>query len=231
MPLLLPRLDAAAPTGTQELGPDAEAPPSCVSEGAKYIVPGTLLAMTEEQAICLVPVEAIKSNIQLLRGRHVMLDEDLAKLYGVETRRLVEQVKRNSERFPEDFMFQMSKEEAVVLRSQSATSKPGRGGRRYAPYAFTELGVAMLSSVLRSERAVAVNIEIMRAFVEARRMAASHDRLARRLDDLERETSSKLGKHEKYFSAIFESLRQLTAPPPKAKRRVGFAPGEEEPVE
>ena len=188
--------------------------------------------MAERKSVALVPVEAIQRRILPLRNRQVMLDEDLAQLYGVETKRLVEQVKRNSERFPDDFMFQLTREGAAALRSQSATSKPGRGGRRSAPYAFTEQGVAMLSSVLRSERADAVNIEIMRAFVEVRRMAASHDELARRLDDLECEMSSKLGKHEKYFSAIFESLRQLTAASAaKPKRRVGFAPAEEKPSE
>jgi hypothetical protein len=114
----------------------------------------------------LIAAPAIEKRIFVIRERQVMLDEDLADLYGVETRRLVEQVKRNSERFPEDFMFQLSTDEAAALRSQIAISNVGRGGRRYAPYAFTEQGVAMLSSVLRSKTAIAVNIEIMRAFVE-----------------------------------------------------------------
>src|SRR5918999_2585500 len=123
---------------------------------------------SEEHGLELIPLPAIQKRILVVRERHVMLDEDLAELYGVETRRLIEQVKRNIERFPSDFMFQLSKEEAAALRSQSATSG-GRGGRRYAPYVFTEQGVAMLSGVLRSETAVTVNIAIMRAFVDLRR--------------------------------------------------------------
>lgn len=176
----------------------------------------------------LVPTPAIERQILVVRERHVMLDADLAELYGVETRRLIEQVKRNRERFPPDFMFQLTKDEASALRSQSAMSKQGRGGRRYAPYVFTEQGVAMLSSVLRSRRAVAVNIAIMRAFVELRRAAASYTAIARRLEDLERETNAKLGHHDKQFEAIFQALRQLIVPPRRPKRRVGFGPPEED---
>ncbi|HEU4393552.1 MAG TPA: ORF6N domain-containing protein [Solirubrobacterales bacterium] len=121
----------------------------------------------------LIAAPAIEKRIFVVRERQVMLDEDLADLYGVETKRLVQQVKRNRERFPGDFMFQLNKSEAEALRSQIATSNEGRGGRRYAPYVFTEQGVAMLSGVLRSDRAIAVNIEIMRAFVELRRVAGS----------------------------------------------------------
>src|ERR671914_1916402 len=139
-----------------------------------------------EQGLELIPLPAIQKRILVARERHVMLDEDLAELYGVETRRLIEQVKRNIERFPSDFMFQLSKEEAAALRSQSATSG-GRGGRRYAPYVFTEQGVAMLSGVLRSRTAVAVNIAIMRAFVDLRRAATSYAGLVKRLAELERE--------------------------------------------
>ena len=117
--------------------------------------------------------ERIERSILLIRGHKVMLDADLAELYGVETRALLQAVSRNQKRFPEDFMFQMAKEEYKLLRSQIVLSKKGRGGRRYLPYVFTEQGVAMLSSVLRSERAVQVNIEIMRAFVRLRRMLAS----------------------------------------------------------
>lgn len=158
-----------------------------------------------------------------------MLDEDLAALYGVETRRLTEQVKRNAQRFPPDFMFQMTKEEAAALRSQTATSEQGgRGGRRYAPYVFTEQGVAMLSGVLRSDRAVAVNIAIMRAFVELRRAAESYVKIERRLDDLERETVAKLGTHDKQLEAIFQALRQLISPPPSPRRRIGFAPADDD---
>ena len=168
---------------------------------------------------------AIQSRILVVRERQVMLDEDLAELYGVETKRLVERVKRNIERFPDDFMFQLTSEETAALRSQSATSK-GRGGRRYSPYAFTEQGVAMLSGVLRSRTAVRVNIEIMRAFVELRRAAMSYAGIERRLTELERESMDRLGRHDKQLADIFEALRQLISPPPRPKRRVGFGPPE-----
>lgn len=128
----------------------------------------------KQPSLELIAAPAIERRIFVIRDRQVMLDEDLADLYGVATKRLVEQVKRNLDRFPEDFMFQLTEDEATALRSQIATSKTGRGGRRYAPYVFTEQGVAMLSSVLRSDRAIAVNIEIMRAFVELRRAAISY---------------------------------------------------------
>ena len=154
----------------------------------------------------------------VVRGRQVMLDEDLADLYGVETKRLVEQVKRNLERFPEDFMFQLDKDEAAALRSQIATSNVGRGGRRYAPYVFTEQGVAMLSSVLRSKTAIAVNIEIMRAFVELRRVANSYAAIEKRLEQIERG----MGEHDEQLEQIFNALRQLIAPPPQPKRPIGF---------
>jgi phage regulator Rha-like protein len=130
----------------------------------------------------------------------------VAELYGVQTRRLVEQVKRNIDRFPSDFMFQLTKDEATALRSQSATSNDGHGGRRYAPYVFTEQGVAMLSGVLRSQKAVAVNIAIMRAFVELRRAATSYTAIETRLEDLERETEAKLPKAA---SRTWQSLSNL----------------------
>jgi len=152
-----------------------------------------------------------------------MLDSDLANLYGVETRRLVEQVKRNIDRFPEDFMFQLTRGEADDLRSQNAMPSGEHGGRRTAPYVFTEQGVAMLSSVLRSKQAVAVNVEIMRAFVELRHMAQSHDDLARRLDELEHEVTAKLGAQGKKVEAIFKMLREVTVTP-KRKRPAGFMP-------
>jgi hypothetical protein len=145
-----------------------------------------------ERSLELLPLPAIQQRILVVRERHVMLDEDLAVLYGVETRRLIQQVKRNIDRFPSDFMFQLTKDEATALRSQSATSSDGRGGRRYAPYVFTEQGVAMLSGVLRSKTAVAVNIAIMRAFVELRRVAASYTAIERRLEGFERETKATL---------------------------------------
>lgn len=157
-----------------------------------------------------------------------MLDADLAELYGVETRTLLQQVKRNSHRFPDDFTFQLSEDELAVLTSQSVMSKKkqGRGGRRTRPYAFTEQGVAMLSSVLRSERAVVVNIEIMRTFVEMRRTASSYAKLTMRMDELERTTAGKLGEHDEHLAAIFKALRQLMAAPPRRKRPVGFSPPE-----
>jgi DNA-binding transcriptional MerR regulator len=178
---------------------------------------------TDDASVELLPIPAIESRIVVVRERQVMMDEDLAELYGVETRRLVEQVKRNIDRFPEDFMFQLTREEAAALRSQSATSK-GRGGRRYAPYVFTEQGVAMLSGVLRSRTAVAVNIAIMRAFVELRRAATSYAAIERRLTELEHESKQRLGKHDEQLAELFEALRLLISPPPRPKRRVGFRP-------
>jgi hypothetical protein len=160
----------------------------------------------------------LERRIFVIRGRHVMLDQDLADLYGVETKRLIEQVKRNLERFPDDFMFQLGSEEAAALRSQIATSKSGRGGRRYAPYVFTEQGVAMLSSVLRSKTAIAVNIEIMRAFVELRRIASSYAALEERLEQVERG----MGEHDEQLEQIFNALRQLIASPVQPKHPVGF---------
>ncbi len=166
----------------------------------------------------LIAAPAVEKRIFVVRGRQVMLDEDLADLYGVETKRLIQQVKRNLKRFPDDFMFQLDKAEAEILRSQIATSKDGPGGRRYAPYVFTEQGVAMLSGVLRSDRAIAVNIEIMRAFVELRRLAGSYAEIAKRLEQIER----RVGEHDEQLAQIFDALRQLIAPPAQPKRPVGF---------
>ncbi|MCX5868689.1 MAG: ORF6N domain-containing protein [Proteobacteria bacterium] len=159
----------------------------------------------------------IGSKILLIRGQKVMLDSDLAFLYGVETKVLIQAVKRNIGRFPPDFLFQLSKGESESLRSQFVTSKPpaGRGGRRYLPYAFTEQGVAMLSSVLKSPRAIMVNVEIMRAFVRLRRILASNRELARKLDALER-------KYDRQFAVVFEAIRQLMSPPVPRCRRIGF---------
>lgn len=154
-----------------------------------------------------------------------MLDQDLAELYGVETKALTRAVRRNEDRFPADFMFHLSADEFADLRCQLGTSTAGHGGRRYAPYVFTEQGVAMLSSVLRSKRAVAVNIEIMRAFVEIRRAAASYKKLEKRISDLERTTAGKFGEHEKHLAALFKALKQLAAPSPaKQKHPIGFSP-------
>jgi ORF6N domain len=159
-----------------------------------------------------VTAATVERRIFVIRDRQVMLDEDLADLYGVETRVLVQQVKRNTKRFPADFMFQLTKAEAEGLRSQIVTSNTGRGGRRYSPYVFTEQGVAMLSSVLRSDRAIAVNIEIMRTFVELRRVATSYAALQERLDDLEREMAGRLDQHDEQLEQIFEALHQLISP-------------------
>ncbi|MBN1908988.1 MAG: ORF6N domain-containing protein [Pirellulales bacterium] len=162
----------------------------------------------------LIPTEQIEQLILVIRGQKVLLDSDLASLYGVETRVLIQTVKRNLDRFPEDFMFRLDEEEFEILRSQFVTSSSW-GGRRYPPYAFTEQGVAMLSSVLRSPRAVAVNIEIMRAFVRLRRMLASHADLARKLDALER-------KYDAQFKVVFDAIRQLMTPPSAPKPELGF---------
>jgi hypothetical protein len=164
------------------------------------------------------PVENITRAIAVLRGHKVLLDENLAELYGVQTRALVQAVQRNRVRFPEDFMFQLTAAEWAALRSQSVTSKPGRGGRRYAPYAFTEQGVAMLSSVLGSERAIAVNIQIMRAFVRMRELLASNTALARKLDELER----KYQHHDDAIKAILSAIRELMNPPLPKRRGIGF---------
>ena len=169
--------------------------------------------------VTLVSAERITHSILLLRGQRVLLDADLAKLYEVETRVLVQAVKRNLGRFPEDFMFQLNAEEVAALRSQSVISNAGRGGRRYAPYAFTEQGVAMLSSVLSSPQAISVNIEVMRAFVRLRGMLASNKDLAAKLAELER----KLKTHDQAIAGIFDAIRQLMAPPPAPQKQpIGF---------
>jgi hypothetical protein len=167
--------------------------------------------MEETQA--LLPAERIEHTILVLRGERVMLDEDIATLYGVETKNLIKAMKRNLDRFPLDFMFQLTPEEVEILRFQIGTSS--WGGRRYPPYAFTEQGVAMLSSVLRSERAVRVNIEIMRAFVRLRRMMPTQAGLIRRLDELEQ-------RYDGQFTVVFDALRQMMEPPERETRRIGF---------
>ena len=169
----------------------------------------------------LIPSEKIEKTILVIRRQKVMLDADLAELYGVPTRALVQAVKRNIERFPADFMFQLNKEEADSLRSQIVTLKKGRGQHsKYLPYAFTEQGVAMLSSVLHSPRAIQVNIEIMRAFIRLRQMMASHTELARKLDALEK-------KYDAQFKSVFEAIRRLMAPPESKKHPIGFHTGKE----
>lgn len=166
----------------------------------------------------LIPAERIEKSIVIIRGQKVLTDRDLARLYGVLTKNLNKAVKRNLNRFPEDFMFQLTEEEADRLRFQTGTSKAsGRGGRRYRPYVFTEQGVAMLSSVLHSERAVQVNIAIMRAFVRLREILATHKDLARKLEAMER-------KYDENFQIVFQAIHQLMSPPaePSRKRRIGF---------
>lgn len=158
---------------------------------------------------------AVEQHILLVRGHKVLIDSDLAALYEVPTKALVQAVKRNVERFPGDFMFQLTQEEFARLRSQIVTSNGGRGGRRTAPYAFTEQGVAMLSTVLHSQRAIVVNIEIMRAFVRLRQVLGSHKELARQLATLE-------AKYDSQFKAVFEAIRQLMAPPATKRRGIGF---------
>ncbi len=165
----------------------------------------------------LIPLERIGEKILFMRGQKVMLDRDLAELYGVPTKRLNEQVRRNLLRFPEDFMFKLTQKEASNLRSQFATSSSGYGGQRYLPYAFTEQGVAMLSSVLHSDRAIHVNIAIMRAFVQLRQWLASHADVERKLFEMEQ-------KYDEQFQAVFEVIKQLTTPDvPENDRRIGFS--------
>jgi hypothetical protein len=161
-----------------------------------------------------VSIEQVERAIVLMHGHRVMLDSDLAELYGVPVHRLNEQVRRNSQRFPSDFMFQLSDEEFAILRSQSAISRSW-GGRRTPPLAFTEQGVAMLSSVLRSERAVHVNVEIMRTFVRLRQMLLGNVELARKLVELET-------KYDEQFRVVFEAIRKLMTPPATSKKRIGF---------
>jgi hypothetical protein len=159
--------------------------------------------------------EIISRRILTLRGHRVMLDADLAELYGVPTKVFNQTVRRNLDRFPEDFMFQLTEEEFSGLRSQFVTSKKGRGGRRYFPYVFTEQGVAMLSSVLNSSRAIQANIAIMRAFVSVRMMLASHSELARKVEALEK-------KYDARFKMIFDAIRALMEPPETPRRLIGF---------
>lgn len=167
----------------------------------------------------IIPIEVIEKKIYLIRGQKVMLDSDLAELYGVETSNLNKSVKRNSDRFPQDFMFQLMKEEADSLRFQIGISKTeGRGGRRYRPYAFTEQGVAMLSSVLRSKRAIHMNIAIMRVFVKLKEILSTHKELAGKLSELE----NKIERHDGEIELIFDAIRQLMAPQEPSKKKIGF---------
>ena len=165
-----------------------------------------------------VSVEFVERRIYLIRGHKVMIDVDLAELYGVPTKYLNLQVRRNQKRFPEDFMFQLTKEEAEILKLQFATSRTSHGGRRSLPYAFTEHGVAMLSSVLNSERAVEVNISIMRAFIKLRQMLESNEELNRKFAAVIR----KLATHDQYFKVVFDELRKLAEQPTSPGKQIGF---------
>jgi len=162
----------------------------------------------------LISTEAISAKILLIRGKKVILDKDLAKLYEVDTRQLTRQVRRNIDRFPEDFMFQLTKEEVTNLMCQIGTSS--WGGTRKLPYAFTEQGVAMLSGVLHSKRAIQVNIQIMRAFIQLKRMLLTNADLRHKIEEIE-------NKYDKQFAIVFQAIKQLLEPPPmKPNPRIGF---------
>lgn len=170
----------------------------------------------------LIPVPEIQQRIHWVRGKRVILDADLARFYGVTTKRLNEQVRRNQHRFPEDFRFRLTAEEGEALRSQFATSKPGRGGRRHAAYAFTEHGAIMAATVLNSETAVGMSVTVVRAFVQLRELLSTHRELAAKLAQLER----KLEGHDVAIANLFEAIRQLLgAGEPGHKRKIGFHRG------
>jgi hypothetical protein len=167
----------------------------------------------------VVPVERIEPKILVVRGLRVIVDSDLAELYGVETRALNQAVKRNADRFPADFMFQMTAEEAASLRSQFVTLKLGRGQhRKYLPFVFTEHGAIMAASILNSPRAVEVSVFVVRAFVKLRELLAPYREVTRRLDDLER----KVGEHDETLRALVGAIRQLMAPAAAPRKRIGF---------
>ena len=173
--------------------------------------------MNSSRGIHPIPIERVERLILLLRGEKVLLGQQLAELYGVPAKVLIQAVKRNRSRFPEDFMFQLSRKKLDNLKSQFVTSSWG-GMRRALPYAFTEQGVAMLSSVLRSERAVQVNVAIMRAFVSLRRILAANETLSRKLAELER----RLEAHDKGIKSLFDAIRELMRPPARPRREIGF---------
>ena len=175
--------------------------------------------MAKKQAI--IPVERIEKAILIIRGQRVMLDSDLAELYGITTKRLNEGVRRNVDRFPDDFMFQLTEEEYTVLRSQFATSKKGRGGRRFMPYVFTEHGAVMLASVINTPIAVNASIQVVRAFVRLRYFLASRKEFASRFAALEK----KYEGHDEKFKLVFEAIRRLMALPEPRPKPIGFKPG------
>ena len=180
---------------------------------------------TSKNKQALATIEPIEPVISIIRGQRVILDVDLAAIYGTDTRSLVQAVKRNLQRFPDDFVFQLTAAEDAILRSQIVISK-GRGGRRYAPYAFTEHGAVMAANVLNSERAVAMSVYVVRAFVKLREVLASTSELAEKLDALERKLAGRLDVHEKAIIELFAQIRKLLKPPPPQpqpkRRRIGF---------
>jgi len=161
----------------------------------------------------MMPVERIENKIYILRGQKIMIDRDLAGLYGVPNKVFMQAIKRNKERFPSDFMFQLNKKETAILRSQIVTSS--WGGRRYLPYAFTEQGVAMLSSVLHSQRAIRVNIQIVRTFAKLRQILSSHADLRRKIEEME-------SKYDQQFQVVFRAIKALINEPLKKIRKIGF---------
>lgn len=174
--------------------------------------------MSKPAQAALATVDTVAGRIHFVRGQKVVVDADLAMLYGVATSRFNEQVRRNVARFPSDFMFRLTAEEDAALRSQIATSKTGRGGRRYLPYAFTEHGAIMAATILNSPRATEMSVFIVRAFVQLREALATHRQVAQKLDELERKVSS----HDKAIAGVIDAIRQLMAPPVSPKRPIGF---------
>jgi hypothetical protein len=176
------------------------------------------------QSAVVVPNERIDNKIFVIRGRRVMLDRDLATLYGVETRALNQAVKRNQDRFPDDFMFQLTSNELKNWTSQFVISNKERRGLRKSPYAFTENGVAMLSSVLQRQRAIRVNIQIMRAFTKIREFSKTHQDLRRKIEAMDRRFENKFIESDDQFRQIFEAIKKILEPPLQPKRRIGFHP-------
>ena len=186
--------------------------------------------MTVNDQNAVMPVEHIAQSILVIRGQKVIIDADLAMLYGVPTKRFNEQVRRNLARFPADFMFQLTEEEWVALRSHFATLKTGRGQhRKYLPYVFTEHGAIMAATLLNSPRAVEVSVYVVRAFVELRELLAGNKELAAKLSELESRIERKLETHDQAIAGVINAMRELMKPPETKKRPIGFLTGEEEP--
>jgi hypothetical protein len=183
--------------------------------------------MTHSTLPAPISIAQITQSILMLRGHKVLLDSDLAALYGVPTKRFNEQVKRNLDRFPIDFMFQITADELSALRSQIATSKPGRGGRRYAPYVFTEHGAMMAAMILNSPRAIEMSVYVVRAFVQLRELLISNQELAQQLKALEARMTRKFAAHDYAITDIIKTIRQLMNPPEPKKRSIGFVELEE----